>query len=257
MYDIERERRIIEILEQKGTIGVNRLAELVFTSGSTIRRDLNKLEKKGLIKRTFGAVSIVTHSNAEETSFSIRESSNISKKKRLVKEASNFIESGYTIFIDSSTTLFSIIPYLNNYKNLLIVTNGLKAALEISSRTSHRVIILGGSVLQNSNSSLGGVTARQLEHFHFNLALISCTGFSLEFGFSESSYENAVIKKIALINAAKRICIFDESKVNVRKAFKTCDVSFMDVIVVQPEFDDSIAKEVERLGPTVVRYQKN
>ena len=54
MYDIEREKKILEILEERGTIGVNKLASIVYCSGSTIRRDLTRLEKKGLIKRTFG-----------------------------------------------------------------------------------------------------------------------------------------------------------------------------------------------------------
>ena len=44
MYDIEREKKILEILEQRGTIGVNRLASLIYCSGSTVRRDLTKLE---------------------------------------------------------------------------------------------------------------------------------------------------------------------------------------------------------------------
>ena len=115
MYDIEREKKILEVLEQRGTIGVNRLAEIVFCSGSTIRRDLSRLEKKGLIKRTFGAVSLANIIATDETAFSVRESENITKKKHLSKTTADQLKSNQTIFIDSSTTLFNIVPYLNQF----------------------------------------------------------------------------------------------------------------------------------------------
>ena len=91
MYDIEREKAILEVLEKKGTIGVNRLAQIVYCSGSTIRRDLTRMEEKGLVKRTFGAVSLASAVASEETSFSVRESVNISKKKILSKEAASYL----------------------------------------------------------------------------------------------------------------------------------------------------------------------
>ena len=119
MYDIEREKNILEILKERGSIGVNRLASLVFCSGSTIRRDLSKLEKKGLVKRSFGFVSLATEVGTEETSFSNREIVNISIKKHLSKAASMQLNNSQTIFIDSSTTLLFIAPFLNEFKNLL------------------------------------------------------------------------------------------------------------------------------------------
>ena len=195
MYDIEREKKILEILSQRGTIGVNRLATLVFCSGSTIRRDLTKLEKKGLVSRSFGSVSLVNARSAEETSFSVRETVNISLKKRLAKQAATKLKNNQIVFIDSSTTLFFIVPYLNEYKNLIIVTNGLRIAAEITSRTTHKVIIIGGEVQPHSNSALGSTAINHISSYHADIAFFSCTGATLEFGFSESSSDSAEIKK--------------------------------------------------------------
>ena len=253
MYDIEREKKILEILEERGTIGVNKLASIVYCSGSTIRRDLTRLEKKGLIKRTFGAVCLASTVATDETSFSTRENDNISIKKKLSKEAANQLKSSQTVFIDSSTTLFNIVKYLNSFKNLLIVTNGLKIAAEIVYRTSHKVIIVGGEIIPNSNSSLGSAAVSQLSSFHFDVCLLSCTGVSKEFGFSEASYDSAQLKKEALKNSTIKIVVFDESKFGVNKAFQTCKIENVDIVIIPNDVKQDIVDTLESTGVKVVK----
>ena len=256
MYDIEREKKILEILEQRGTVGVNRLASLIYCSGSTIRRDLTKLEKKGLVKRSFGFVSLVREIGTEETSFSAREIVNIGLKKRLSKQASLELKNSQTVFIDSSTTLLFITTYLNDFKNLLIITNGLRIASEIISRTSHKVIIIGGEVQPHTNSALGSSAIHQTAQFHADIALFSCAGVSLEFGFSEASYDIAEIKKKMMENSTYKVFVFDKSKFGQNKTFKTCDISNADAVVVPPDLDKSIVDDIEKLGVKVVTCQE-
>ena len=253
MYDVEREKKILEVLEQRGTIGVNRLAEIVFCSGSTIRRDLSRLEKKGLIKRTFGAVSLANTFATDETSFSVREIENIAKKKRLSKEAAEHLKSNQTIFIDSSTTLFNIVPYLNSFKNLLIVTNGVKIASEISYRTNHKLIMIGGSIDSHTNSTIGSSSLSQLNGLHFDVAIMSCAGATIDFGFSEASYEMAELKKSALNNATTKIMVFDESKFGKNKAFQSAHIQSVNLIITTPELDDSIVDDIKKLGVNVIK----
>ena len=252
MYDIEREKKILEILEQRGTIGVNRLASLIYCSGSTVRRDLTKLEKKGLVKRSFGFVSLMREIATEETSFSAREALNVSLKKRLAKQAASQLNNSQTIFIDSSTTLFYIVPYLNELKNLLIITNGLKIAAEITSRTPHKVIIIGGEVQPHTNSALGSAAINQVAHFHADVALFSCTGVSFDFGFSEASYDSAEIKKKMIENSTHKVFVFDKTKFGQNKAFKTCDISNADAVIVPHDLNESIIEDIEKLNVKVI-----
>lgn len=256
MYDIEREKVILDILEKKGTVGVNRLAHLVYCSGSTIRRDLTRLEKKGLVKRTFGAVSLANTIASEESSFSVRENVNVSKKKALAREAANQLKSNLTIFIDSSTTLYHIVPYLNDYKNLLIITNGLKIAAELTERTSHKVVMVGGEVMPHSNSTLGSSAVTQMGSFHADVAIMSCTGVSFDFGFSEASYDSSQIKRQMIRNSTTRIMVFDESKFDTNKAFKTCDVENVDIIVVPYGFKQETKEKLIKIGVKVIECAK-
>ena len=252
MYDIEREKNILEILKERGSIGVNRLASLVFCSGSTIRRDLSKLEKKGLVKRSFGFVSLATEVGTEETSFSNREIVNISIKKHLSKAASMQLNNSQTIFIDSSTTLLFIAPFLNEYKNLLIITNGLRIASEIISHTSHKVILIGGEIQPHTHSALGSSAIAHASNFHADVALFSCAGVSLEFGFSEAAYDIAEIKKTMMKNSSSKIFVFDKSKFGQNKTFKTCDISNVDTIIVPSDLDKSIVEDIKKKGVNVI-----
>ena len=256
MYDIEREKKILEILDQKGTIGVNRLATLVFCSGSTIRRDLTKLEKKGLVKRSFGFVSLVKEIGTEETSFSVREIVNVALKKRLAKQAASELKNSQVVFIDSSTTMFFIAHYLNEYKNLLVITNGLRVASEIISRTNHKVILVGGEIAPHTNSILGSSAINQISQFHADVAFFSCAGVSFEFGFSEASADIAEIKKKMIENSTKKIFVFDKTKFGQNKTFKTCELSNVDEVIVPSDFDKNIIENIEKNGVRVVTCQE-
>ena len=253
MYDIEREKKILEILEQRGTVGVNRLAEIVFCSGSTIRRDLSRLEKKGLIKRTFGAVSLANTVATDETAFSVRESENIATKKRLSKAAAEQLKSNQTVFIDSSTTLINIVPYLNSFKNLLIVTNGVRIASEISYRTNHKLIMIGGSIDSHTNSTIGSAALSQLNGLHFDVAIMSCAGVTMDFGFSEASFEMAELKKAALNNATTKIMVFDETKFGKNKAFQSAHINNLNLIITTPELSQTIVEDIQKLGVNVIK----
>lgn len=252
MYDIEREKKILEILKEHGTIGINKLASLVFCSSSTIRRDLNKLEKRGLVKRSFGFVSLASEVGTEETSFSNREIVNISIKKKLSKVASKELNNSQTIFIDSSTTLLFIAPYLNEYKNLLIITNGLRIASEIINHTNHKVILIGGEIEPHTYSSLGSSAIADVSNFHADIALFSCSGVSISFGFSEASYDIAEIKKKMIENSTTKIFVFDKSKYGQNKTFKTCDIDNADTIIVPNDLDKLIIEEIKKKGINVI-----
>lgn len=210
-----------------------------------------------MIKRSFGAVSLASSISTEETSFSVRENDNISIKKRLSKEAAKLLKSNQTIFIDSSTTLYNIVKYLNLYKNLVVITNGIKIASEILYRTPHKVILIGGEVTPHSNSALGSAALTQLSGFHMDVAIMSCSGVSINFGFSEASYDCAELKKKSLQNSTTKIVVFDHTKYGTDKAFKTCSINKVDYIVVPEELDNSTFEALKEQGPTVIKTQNN
>ena len=246
MYDIEREQRILELLAEKHTISVNRLAKLVYCSGSTIRRDLTRLVKKGLVTRTFGAVSLTSDTTNEETSFLVRENVNVTEKRAICKRAAELLRSNITIFIDSSTTMSYIVPFLNDFKNLLIITNGIKIANDIVSKTNHRVYVVGGELMPHSNSILGSTAINQISTFYADIALLSCAGVTPEFGISEVTSDSAQFKYSMIKNSHKVIVGFDDDKIGSNKAFKTCLTEEVDVVIISKNAAEKYKKAVEK-----------
>ena len=244
MYDLERQNKILEILKEKKSISVNRLISLLYASGATIRRDLAKMEQKGLVVRTFGAVMLNPNPTNNETSFELREKSNIIEKRLLCQKAIEYIKDNSSIFFDSSTTLLHIVPYLNNFTNLTIITNGLFIANEIIMKTKHRVIICGGEVQVNTNSILGPMAYDSIDKFHVNLAILSTAALTIKdyYGLSESTVDSAKIKKSMAENAGQVVCLVDNSKFNNKSLYKSLLLDDVDVIISTYEPDEEEQK---------------
>lgn len=247
MYDLEREQKIIELLQHDGAISVDKLSSSLFVSTSTIRRDLAKMERKGLVRRTFGGALLNASPSGEETAFPLRKKENLNIKRSLCQKASDYIEGNSTIFIDSSSTCLLLVPYLNNYKNLTIITNGLFLANEVISKTEHQVILPGGSIQPKTNSIVGTETYRFIESLHCDRFFFSCSGIDLEYGITESSKEQSQIKQSMLSHSSLAICLVDQTKFGHISLWKTCPVKDIDVLISDHRLNE---KEKGSLGET-------
>jgi len=233
-----------KILKTNRTISVNELAKRLFASSATIRRDLNKMESKGLVTRAFCAVTLNKCKANEETPFTFRENANVNNKRKLCKATCSYITNNSSIFIDSSSTLLQLVPYLNDFENLTIITNGLLIAFELITKTKHRVLLLGGTIKTSANSILGLLTLKNIESFHCKFALFSTSALDINFGLSETTIEQSETKKIMIKNSDKSICLVDKSKFNKRSLYKTCNINQLDLLITDfpknNEFDEFI-----------------
>lgn len=239
MYNLEREDKIINILKKQNSISVLELSQLLFVSTSTIRRDLTNMEKKGLVTRTFGGVYLTKNTFNKETPFKYREESNVIEKRKLCQKVLPFIKDNMSLFLDSSTTVLQLVNYLNNFKNLTIITNGFEITNEILNNTKHEVILTGGIIQSNSNSLLGTITNTTLNNLHADLAIMSATGIDLHFGISESTLDQSEAKKIMNKNSDMCIYLLDNTKFNKKGINKTLDIKEVDIIITNklPEND--------------------
>lgn len=226
MLSIERQDEIMEILNKRKSAKVEELANELFVSGATIRRDLRDMERQGLIKRSHGGAMILS-SNAEESAFAIREQENIEGKKTIAHLATKFISNGDTIFVDSSTTTGFVMPLLNNFKYLSVATTGLRNALLLSQTNSVKIYIAGGLIENHSNSITGSDTMEYISRIHADVALLSCMGVDLKSGFTDASIEQTKLKQQMRKNSEKVIMLCDNTKFN--KTFMCTDFSFDDI----------------------------
>ncbi len=201
--NIERERQILEILLKEKSASVHSLANALFISEPSIRRDLQSLEKQNLIKRIHGGAMLEeTALSKNKIPFLIREYEQSGAKAVIAKKAIDLIEDNNIIFLDASTSCYYLIPFLASKKNLTIITNGTKALLKLAEYGIH-TISTGGTLLNNCLALVGEDAHRTIERYNADLALFSCRGVSDDGYLTDiSPEENNVRSK--MITHAKR-----------------------------------------------------
>lgn len=230
MLVAERHRKILETVNERLSVRVSELSKIFSVTEETIRRDLEKLEKENLLRRSHGgAVSIIGEQS--EISYLEREVTNAQKKKAIAKEAIKFINQGDLIALDASTTAWYMARELPDMP-LTVITNSIKVTLELSQKERIKVISTGGMLLAKSLSYVGHLAERSLEWYHVNKAFVSCKGVHVEEGLSDSNESQALLKKKMMNIADQTILMVDSTKFGIRTFMHICDLKEIDHTLV-------------------------
>lgn len=235
MFKNERLERILDLLERKKEMTTADLQEALFVSGSTLRRDLIELEKMGKVTREFGHVEIVRPDNVE-LSYLFREQEHEEAKRAIAESASIFLSDNQAVFVDSSSTASFLAPYVAVLHNMVVITNGLRLAVQLDGIQSVKTYVSGGRVRPGSGSLLGEDTVAFLEDFRADLAFVSCTGVTTD-GIFMSSLEQSSVKRKMISGANKTVLLCDHSKFGVKSYYRLADASQITAIVTDQEPD--------------------
>lgn len=215
----ERISKIMDILEQHQKISISKLSNLTEESTSTLRRDLIVLEQSGKVQRSFGMVSLLPDSNTEFTSF-YRMQEHTTEKRLMCHLLSNILDDNQAMFIDLSTTLTFLPPFLKKYHNLNIITDNLQVAVDAGKMSNLHVFLTGGQLRPNSNSVIGSHAIQDMAMFRPQLAIMSCSTLDMN-GAYMADMEQANIKSQMMANARESILVADHTK------FKTDNSDFI------------------------------
>lgn len=147
----QRQQRMLEYINRQGSASVKQLAETFFLHEATVRRDLNALGRAGQITRVHGGAAAMEGLQGEIPLY-VRETAFREIKRELARKAAGMVKDGKTIFIDSSSTAALMTPFLENKKNLRIVTDGAQTSLQLSRLKDAQVFCVGGCLGGNSLS---------------------------------------------------------------------------------------------------------
>ena len=128
----EREQSVLDLLSSNTVVSVGTIAKKLFVSEPTARRYLSALAEKGLVIRTHGGVIINNLSENRNMPLYLRLSAMTEDKKLIASSAAKLIRDGNVIFLDASSTAFHMLPYLEGFRELLVVTNSLKTAITLT-----------------------------------------------------------------------------------------------------------------------------
>lgn len=216
MVSVLRKEELKRIITEKKAVTVSEMATYFSVSTETIRRDLDALEKEGIIKKSYGGASLIRHVSSAITQKE-KLSLLVEEKQHIAQNAASFIHPNDCIFLDSSTTVLSICPYLEDVP-ITVVTNSLPIINALSNKSNIKLISIGGAFDSQTQSFLGQELVVYLNNHCFDKSFFSCRCIDAEKGLCDSSDEIANMHRLIISNSRENFLLADHTKLG-RTAF--------------------------------------
>ena len=210
MSIFDREEKYLRLLAEAPRT-VRELSEKLFISEPTVRRDILVLKQKELISCSRGIVKLKVKYADQRIPLFIRELEYNESKKEIAIKAAQQIQDGYVLMLDASTTAQHLLPHLPLFKNILVITNGARIALEAAAM-GIKTICTGGEMTLESFSYVGADAENLLKHYHADIAFFSCRGITAEGLVTDNSIAENAMRRIMIQNSKKNFLLCDKNK---------------------------------------------
>ncbi|MDR2784096.1 MAG: DeoR/GlpR family DNA-binding transcription regulator [Treponema sp.] len=234
-----RQSKILEAIAKQQRIEVTDIAKRMNVSPVTIRKDLDQLEQRGLIRREHGFAYIETGAN-DGTDLVY----NYEMKRRIAKAAAASVEENETVMIGCGSCCVILAEELTHTKkDITIITNSVFIANYINRAPYGKIILLGGYYQRDSQVLVGPIPDKNAQMFSPNKFFISASGFSETFGFTTNDFLTAQTIQELAKQARQVVMLFDSDRFSNSGVVKMASVESVDVIYT----DDCIPPEKEAL----------
>lgn len=229
MISFERRQKILKYLELKKSASIKELAEFIYTSEASIRRDVEALSLDGHVKKVYGGVIIASHAN-DIIPVSLRDSENATAKEAVAKAAAQLVCDNSTVILDASSTVRRILKHIQGRKNLKIFTNNLSVLNEFSNDTA-KIYCTGGAFNAKNNDFVGPMAEGFLRSVSADIMFFSSQGISEDGEISDVSEAETSIRKVMLSRAKYKVFLCDSGKIGVKRPFTVCTKDDVDKII--------------------------
>ncbi len=245
----ERRNKIAEMLETKATIQNSEIMERFGISIETVRRDLEFLEKEGVLERVYGGAVKKNFINSEPA-YQRRLNTSRTEKDLIAAEAQKFIDERDTIFFDIGTTVSLIAEHADKGKRITAFTNSLRTAIILAER-DFKVFLPGGQLRCDELSLSGSMSEHNMDNFNIDKAFICAAGIGKD-GVTDLVESEACLRRKIIKNAGKVIVVADHTKFSVRAMCNVCAASDIDVLITDEKAPRKILKELENQGVKII-----
>lgn len=235
MLTQERHALILEKLEKESVVYLSDLMNLLDASESTIRRDLNYLDKAGLLKKVHGGATSLNSKIINTTEFEVEVRQGINKEDKIAiaKYAASLIKNDDLIYIDSGTTTELMIDFIEA-KGATFVTNGIGHAKKLIHKNL-TTYILGGELKLTTEAIIGIEAINSLRKYNFTKGFFGVNGIDIERGFTTPDIREAMVKEEALKKSKLSFVLADNSKFNEVSSITFGEISNTSIITTKLE----------------------
>ena len=233
----EREKRILEIAIKEKSVTVKDLAQRLYSSEPSIRRDLCSLEKQRLLRRTHGGAVLNENAlNEIKIPFLIRELEKNDEKIKIARIAAELITDESVIFLDASTSAYFMIPFLAEKRNLIVITNGIKTLTALS-ENNIKCIGTGGEVINSCLAFVGEEAHRTIEHYNADCCFFACRGISEDGRLTDISQPENLVRLKMLEHSKQSFMLCTSDKMNKVYYHNLCSADDISGVIKAEEKD--------------------
>lgn len=243
----ERRARLQRMVEDQGFCTTSELSTFLGVSEMTIRRDVQRLEKDGVLRSVHGGVSALPPSELVGSQFTSRELHQAAEKRAIALMAAEMVPDQGAVGLDSGTTALELARVWPSERRATVVTNSIPNVLALLDDEYTRVIMLGGELHQNAQTLSGPMTMRCLEDLRLRVMFLSASSVNERGVYCGNDFD-AVIKRRLIEVADRVVLITDSSKFEGSAMVRVCGLDTVDSVVVDSGIDTTTERMLRDRG---------
>ena len=246
----ERLSGILNQLEKDRRLSTSALMSKYAVTEGTIRRDLNELQSKGLLKKVHGgAISVLT----DPVTLSGRLTVSPENKVNLAKKAVKLISNNQLLLIDGGSTNLALIKALPRDISLTIYTNSLPIAMHLLPFPKITTHVIGGKVLKSSEITLDISAYQTLESIKADICFVGIRSIHPDLGIATLDPEEARLKRKILDASDQRVIMATNEKLYTSDRFNIGGMNCIDTVVLEADADPTFIKDLLAKGIDVIQ----
>jgi len=252
-----RKAELAEYVATAGQVTVPELVKHFEVSADTIRRDLDRLDEKGLLIRTHGGAMSLSAAPRVDTTMDVRLRLQAEAKEKMGALASTLVQNDSVLMINAGTTALAVVRNLRGRRGITIATNNLRIPSEVPAAAIRSLYVFGGSVNLTAQATIGPVAfpsasgADGLE-IQCDLAIIVVGGVSVTSGYSTSNLHEAAMMSEMLNRASRVAIVADSTKVGRRLFAQVAELGRADYFVSDVAPPSDLVRELEKQKVTLM-----
>lgn len=221
-----RQNKIVDLVRGQGFVSIDALAQNFMVTPQTIRRDINELSKRGLVRRYHGGAGLP--SSVENVAYTTRKVFCLAEKIQIARLLQHHIPNDASIFIDIGTTTEEAAKALLGHKGLRVITNNLNVANILCENDTFEIIITGGVVRTLDRGITGMATIDFIRQFKIDFGIISVSGIDSDGSLVDFDYREVRVEQAIIENSRKVFLVADHTKFGREAMVRLCNIREVD-----------------------------
>lgn len=250
----ERQSYIVERIRERGAVRVSDLTRELAVSDMTVRRDLDRLAKLGLLDKVHGGATVPGRNSTDEPGFETKSARERTEKDAIAQLAVTLVRPGFAVGLSAGTTTWTLAHRLLDVPGITVVTNSVQiATVFYQNPRADQTAVLTGGVRTPSDALVGPIAVAALRSLNLDIVFLGVHGMDERTGFSSPNLLEAETSR-ALADAGRRLVVVaDHTKWGVVGISTIAELEDADVVVTDAGLHpDAVAVLTDRVGDVLV-----